>query len=232
MPVRTCDRCFETYAQRQSLYMHKKKCREASSTVEQRRKFISNQGSGSNHSHSQVDSQRVNMSSFPSDSQFEQCVVARNGSSDAIQWKDLPISVIYRVKPQGLVETTQGKDTLIELVDRENREVKVWAPPVVVEALCYEDYSDIDKVAYIRHLDFSKKRKGFETVFLRDDQPPKKSKIELPEQTLKKGANLVKTMKRIAKKAEKMTQTEKGTADSTNNTSKTIDGAESSNGRI
>ena len=123
-----------------------------------------------------------------------------------------------------MIETTRGKDTLIELEDRENKQVKVWAPPAVVEALCYEDYPDRDKIAYIRPLDFSKKRKGFETVFLRDDQPSKKPKIELPEQTLKNGgAYLLKTMKRIAKQAEKMTQTEKGTADSTNNTSKTID---------
>ena len=65
------------------------------------------------------------MSSFPSDSQFELCIVTRNGSADAVNWKDLPTN-IYRVKPQGLVETIRGKDTLIELVDRENKEVKVY----------------------------------------------------------------------------------------------------------
>ena len=223
MPARTCDRCFKTYAQRQSLYAHKKKCKGASSTVIQRRNFISN---ASNHS--QLDSQKPNMTSFPTDSQFEQCLVATNGSADAVRWEGLPRNIIYRVKPQGMVETMRGKDTLIELVDRENRELKVWAPPIVVETLFYEDYSDRDKIAYIRPLDFSRTRKGFETVFLRDDQPSKKSKIELPEQTLKRsGAYLLKTMKRIAKQAEKMTQTEKGTGDSTNNTSKTMNGVKS-----
>ena len=58
------------------------------------------------------------MGSFPTDNQFERCVAATNESSDAVQWKDLPRNVIYRVKPQGLIETTRGKDTLIELVDR------------------------------------------------------------------------------------------------------------------
>ena len=217
MSARKCDRCFKTYAQRQSLYAHKKRCKGASSTIIQRRNFISH--------HSQFDSQKVDMGSFPTDNQFERCVAATNESSDAVQWKDLPRNVIYRVKPQGLIETTRGKDTLIELVDRENKQVKVWAPPAVVQALCFEDYPDRDKTAYIRPLDFSKKRKGFETVFLRDDQPSKKPKIELPEQTLKtNGAYLLKTMKRIAKQAEKMTQTEKGTGDSTNNTSKTMNG--------
>ena len=227
MPVRTCDSCSKVYVHRQSLFKHKKNCISSSRgpTIEQVKNFVSNQGVGSNHSHSQLDSQRVSMSLFPTDNQFERCVAATNESSDAVQWKDLPRNVIYRVKPQGLIETTRGKDTLIELVDRENKQVKVWAPPAVVEALCFEDYPDRDKTAYIRPLDFSKKRKGFETVFLRDDQPSKKPKIELPEQTLKTGgAYLLKTMKRIAKQAEKMTQTEKGTGDSTNNTSKTMNG--------
>ena len=190
MPARTCDRCFKTYAQRQSLYAHKKKCKGASSTVIQRRNFISN---ASNHS--QLDSQKPNMTSFPTDSQFEQCLVARNGSADAVRWEGLPRNIIYRVKPQGMVETMRGKDTLIELVDRENRELKVWAPPIVVEALFYEDYSDRDKIAYIRPLDFSRTRKGFETVFLRDGLPSKKSKIEIPAQTSKKSAHLLNTMK-------------------------------------
>ena len=164
------------------------------------------------------------MSTIPSDSQLELCIVTRNGSADAVNWKDLPTN-IYRVKPQGLVETIRGKDTLIELVDRENKEVKVWAPPGVVDALSYEDYSDTDKIAYIRPIDLPRKRKGFETVFLRDDQRPKKTKFELPEQTLKKGAHLLKTIKRIAKQAEKMSLVEKSSDDSTSNT--TMDGVKS-----
>ena len=197
MPLRRCDSCSKVYAHRQSLFKHKKNCISSSGgpTIEQGKNFVSNQGVGSNHSHSQLGSQRVNMSLFPSDSQFERCVAATNESSNAVQWKDLSKNVIYRVKPQGMVETMRGKDTLIELVDRENRELKVWAPPAVVEALFYEDYSDRDKIAYIRPLDFSRTRKGFETEFLRDGLPSKKSKIELPEQTSKKSAHLLNTMK-------------------------------------
>ena len=187
MSARKCDRCFKTYAQRQSLYAHKKRCKGTSSTIIQRRNFISH--------HSQLDSQKVDMGSFPTDNQFERCVAATNESSDAVQWKDLPRNVIYRVKPQGLIETTRGKDTLIELVDRENKQVKVWAPPAVVEALCFEDYPDRNKTAYIRPLDFSRTRKGFETLFLRDDLASNKLKVELPEPTSKKSAHLVNTMK-------------------------------------
>ena len=75
---------------------------------------------------------RVSMYSFSSESQFEQYVVSRNRSADAANWKDLSTKVTYRGKPQGLVETTRRKETPIELVDRENKEIKVWAPPIVV----------------------------------------------------------------------------------------------------
>ena len=102
MPVRTCNKCLKSYASYQSHWNHKQRCIGSSGgpTIEQGKNFVSNQGVGSNHSHSQLDSQRVNMSLFPSDSQFERCVAATNESSNAVQWKDLTKNVIYRVKPQ------------------------------------------------------------------------------------------------------------------------------------
>ena len=75
------------------------------------------------------------MSSFPSDEQFDQCLAANKRAADALNWKDLPKQVVYRVQPQGSIETKRGTDTVLELVNRENEEVKVWVPSSVVDAL-------------------------------------------------------------------------------------------------
>ena len=124
------------------------------------------------------------MSSFPSDEQFDCCIAANKRAADALNWKDLPTKVIYRVQPQGSIETKRGKDTVLELVNRENEEVKVWTPSTVVDAL----YSgpNVKKIPYIRSLGVRGKRKVLETVFLQDNHPSKKkkkkSKEEQPEE--------------------------------------------------
>ena len=104
------------------------------------------------------------MSLFPSDEQFNQCLAANKRAADALNWKDLPKQVVYRVQPQGSIETKRGTDTVLELVNRENEEVKVWAPSSVVDAL----YSgpNVKKIPYIRSLGVQGKRKVLETVFL------------------------------------------------------------------
>ena len=98
----------------------------------------------------------------------------------AVLITDLPKEVVYRVQPQGSIETKRGTDTVLELVNRENEEVKVWAPSSVVDAL----YSgpNVKKIPYIRSLGVRGKRKVLETVFLQDNQPwKKKSKEEQPK---------------------------------------------------
>ena len=104
------------------------------------------------------------MSSFPSDEQFDCCIAANKRAADALNWKDLPTKVIYRVQPQGSIETKRGKDTVLELVNRENEEVKVWTPSTVVDAL----YSgpNVKKIPYIRSLGVRRKQKVLETLFL------------------------------------------------------------------
>ena len=134
------------------------------------------------------------MSSFPSDEQFDQCLAANKRAADALNWKDLPKQVVYRVQPQGSVETKRGADKVLELVNRENEEVKVWAPSSVVDAL----YSgpNVKKIPYIRSLGVRGKRKVFETVFLQDNQPSKKKK----EQSNAKDSEFLMKLSKITKK--------------------------------
>ena len=137
------------------------------------------------------------MSSFPSDEQFDCCVAANKRAADALNWKDLPTKVIYRVQPQGSIETKKGTDTVLELVNRENEEVKVWAPLSVVDAL----YSgpNVKKIPYIRSLGVRGKRKVLETVFLQDNQPSKKKKSK-EEQPKAKDSEFFMKLSKITKK--------------------------------
>ena len=136
------------------------------------------------------------MSLFPSDEQFNQCLAANKRAADALNWKDLPKQVVYRVQPQGSIETKRGTDTVLELVNRENEEVKVWAPSSVVDAL----YSgpNVKKIPYIRSLGVRGKRKVLETVFLQDNQPSKKKSKE--EQPKAKDSEFFMKLSKITKK--------------------------------
>ena len=114
------------------------------------------------------------MSLFPSSEEFDRCVAANKKMAHAIHWNDLATNVIYRVKSKEKVETESGENTLLQLVNRENEEFKVRAPPSVLIALC-EPYPK-KKIPYIRSLGTQCKRKVFETVFLQDRQTSKKMK--------------------------------------------------------
>ena len=146
------------------------------------------------------------MSSFPSDEQFDQCLAANKRAADALNWKDLPKQVVYRVQPQGSIETKRGIDTVLELVNRENEEVKVWAPSSVVDAL----YSgpNVKKIPYIRSLGVRGKRKVLETVFLQDNQPSKKKKEQSNARDSEFLMKLSKITKKISEVEEKKPQLE------------------------
>ena len=149
------------------------------------------------------------MSSFPSDEQFDRYIAGSKRAVDAVNWKDLPTKVVYRVQPQGSIETKRGPDTLLELVNRESKEFKVWTPSTVVNAL----YSEDKKIPYIRSLGAQRKRKVFETVFLQDDQPLKKTKEEQ--------SKLSKIIQRITKEEKKLQSESQSNVSTSNDESST-----------
>ena len=137
------------------------------------------------------------MSSFPSDEQFDQCVAENKRTAQAINWKDLQTKVVYRVQPQGTITTKRGADTLLELVNRNNEEVKVWAPSSVMDAL----YSvpATKKIPYIRSLGVNHKRKVFETAFFPDEQPLKKIKEQIQPRLKQRRRELCKKLNKFPK---------------------------------
>ena len=137
------------------------------------------------------------MSSFPSDELFDRCVAANKRTAQAINWKDLPTKVVYRVQPRRSVETKRGSDTFLELVNRENEEVKVWAPSSVMVALYSSPLTK--KIPYIRSLGLHRKRKVFETVFFQDQQTWKKIKVQ-EQPKLKQRRDLCKVIDKILQK--------------------------------
>ena len=161
---------------------------------------------------------REMMSSFPSDEQFDQCVAADKRAAEAIDWKDLPTTVVYRVQPQGSVETKRGSDTVLDLVNRNNEEVKVWAPPSLMLAL----YSapSTKKIAYIRSLGVHRKRKVFETVFFQDHQQTSKKKSKMEEE---KGKRRTKMLRKKSFAKEKKSKMERKTIEKIADSAKSID---------
>ena len=128
------------------------------------------------------------MSSFPSVEEFKQCVATNKLAEDAIDWGKLPINVIYHAQPLS-IETKSGSNTLLQLVDRENNEIRVWAPGTVVRNL--KRGRKLKKNdAYIMSLGKKERKVGvrkrkyfdFETVFLRQQ----KQQSETREETVKK----------------------------------------------
>ena len=76
------------------------------------------------------------MSLFPSDEEFNQCVATHKIAEGALDWGKLPTKVVYRVvQPLVPVEMQNGSNTLLQLVNRENEEIRVWAPRTVVNNL-------------------------------------------------------------------------------------------------
>ena len=114
------------------------------------------------------------MSLFPSEKDFDRSVAVNKKIAQAIHWSDLPSKVIYHVKSKERVETENGEETLLELVNRENDKINVRAPSSVMITL--GDSYPKRKNLYIRFLDHQCNRKVLETVFLRDRQTSKRKK--------------------------------------------------------
>ena len=117
------------------------------------------------------------MSLFPSDEEFNQCVATSKIAEGAIDWGKLPTKVVYRVQPLVPVEMKDRSNTLLQLVNRENEEIRVWAPRTIVNNLKVGmklKRSD----AYIMSLGEKERKVGvrkrkyfdFEAVFLRQQQ--------------------------------------------------------------
>ena len=140
------------------------------------------------------------MSLFPSEEEFDCCVAANKKIAQTIHWSDLPTKVIYRVKSKEKVETENGEDTLLQLVNRKNEEIKVWAPPSVMIALC-GPYPK-KKIAYIRSLGVQHKGKVFETVFLQDQETLRKKKNGQQVKAKFKIRKLPRSSKLIVKKLQ------------------------------
>ena len=68
------------------------------------------------------------MSAFPSTEEFDKYAAVDKKIGEANDWKNLPANVIYRVKSKEEVETELGKYPLLQLVNRDNEEISVWAP--------------------------------------------------------------------------------------------------------
>ena len=120
------------------------------------------------------------MSSFISDEEFNHRVLTKQFAKDAMHWEMLPINVVYRVKTR--MEMELEHNTVLQLVNRENKEVKVQAPRNIANDLTI-GMEIRRKEAYIRSLG-RKERKfqgkkieyfDFETVYLPKDyhaKPP------------------------------------------------------------
>ena len=137
------------------------------------------------------------MSSFPSDEEFKQCVAINKIAEGAIDWRKLPTNIVYRVQPLVSIEMKNGSNTLLQLVNRENNEIRVWAPRTVVNDLKVGiklKRSD----AYIMSLGQKERKVGdrkrkyfdYETVFLRQQQEQQPQKQQKQQQSQEKRTKL------------------------------------------
>ena len=169
------------------------------------------------------------MSAFPSTEEFDKYAAVDKKIRQAKDWKNLPASVIYRVKSKEEVETELGKYPLLQLVNRDNEEISVWAPPSVMLELC--DPYPKKKIPYIRRLDTQ--RDVFQTVFLRDRKTSRKVvkkgiKKYVTKNMIKRG---VKRSAEEAMRSNKVRKVEESTTFSVNSPSvseSTSEGSESS----
>ena len=74
-------------------------------------------------------------SSFLSDENFEYMTAAKRESEEAIDWKDLPVDIVFRVHAIVPIQTKWGAQVILELKDREGVEYKVWTPNNVYKDL-------------------------------------------------------------------------------------------------
>ena len=67
-------------------------------------------------------------SSFLSDENFEYMAAAKHVSEEAIDWKYLPVDIIFRVLTIVPIRTKWGAQVIVELTNREGLQFKVWTP--------------------------------------------------------------------------------------------------------
>ena len=75
------------------------------------------------------------LSSFLSDENFEHLAAAKRVSEEAIDWKDLPMNIVFRVHALVPIQPKWGAQVILELKNREGEEFKVWAPSNVYKDL-------------------------------------------------------------------------------------------------
>ena len=114
-------------------------------------------------------------SSFLSDENFEYMVNATRVSEEAINWKELPLHIVFRLQRIVPLRTKWGAQVVLELKNREGVELKVWAPSNVYQDLKSGMKLQGTKDVYIKSLGQkeaktsagTKKRYfDFETVYL------------------------------------------------------------------
>ena len=66
--------------------------------------------------------------SFLSDEDFEYLAATKRVADEAIDWCNLPMNMIYRVRALVPIQTKWGAHVILELGSREGEEIKVWAP--------------------------------------------------------------------------------------------------------
>ena len=117
------------------------------------------------------------MSSFPSDEHFDQCVELNKQARGAVDWKDLPTNVVYRVQP-AVIAVENGSKVLLHLVNRENEEIKVWILQSIISELKEMGMEKKEDITYIKSLGEKERKVGerkrkyfdYETVIMKPQQ--------------------------------------------------------------
>ena len=93
-----------------------------------------------------------------SDEAFNQHILVKQIAKGAMDWGKLPTNVVYRVQTLVPLGKELERKTLLQLVNRENTQVKVWAPRNIVNDLTV-GMEIHGKEAYIRS--FGQKERKF-----------------------------------------------------------------------
>ena len=115
------------------------------------------------------------MISFLSDQDFEYLTATKRVADEALDWRNLPINIVYRVHALVPIQTKWGAHVILELRSREGEEIKVWAPCNVSKDLKCGMKLNSSADAYIKSLGqketktsagAKKRYYDFETVFI------------------------------------------------------------------
>ena len=72
---------------------------------------------------------------FLSDSDFDQLAVTRRVAEEAIDWKNLPLNVVYYVHSTLPIKTKWGAQVILVVRNKDGDEIKVWTPSNVSKEL-------------------------------------------------------------------------------------------------